>query len=52
MVAHLEMHLLLKAIVKGDKFSKSKSACPKNYPKEEAMKQVPFASALGSLMYA
>ena len=37
-------------IVKGDVLSKDK--CPKNEVERECMKKVPYASAIGSLMYA
>ena len=37
-------------ILKGDKFTKQQ--CPKNDLKREAMKNIPYASAVGSLMYA
>ena len=37
-------------VVKGDKFSLSQ--CPKNDLEEESMKNIPYASVVGSLMYA
>ena len=37
-------------IVKGDRFSLSQ--CPKNDFERESMKNIPYASAVGSLMYA
>src|SRR5436190_9412193 len=37
-------------IVKGDKFSESQ--CPRNNLEMESMKNIPYASAVGSLMYA
>ncbi len=37
-------------IVKGDKFSKSQ--CPKNKLERKSLKNIPYASAIGSLMYA
>ena len=37
-------------IVKGDKFSLDQ--CPKNDLEREQMKNIPYASAVGSLMYA
>ena len=37
-------------IVKGDKLSLDQ--CPKNDFKQEQMKNIPYASAVGSLMYA
>ena len=36
-------------IVKGDKFSLSQ--CPKNFLEMESMKNIPYASAVGSLVY-
>ena len=37
-------------IVKGDKFSEFQ--CPKNNLEMEQMKEIPYASAVGSIMYA
>ena len=37
-------------LTKSDKFSKSQ--CPKNNLKVKAMQNIPYASAVGSLMYA
>lgn len=37
-------------IIKGDTFLKSQ--CPKNDVIKEGMKQIPYASVVGSLMYA
>ena len=37
-------------VVKGDKFGLSK--CPKNNFEEREMQKIPYASAVGSLMYA
>ena len=37
-------------ILKGDKLSKMQ--CPKNNMEMEQMKEIPYASAVGSLMYA
>ena len=37
-------------IMKGDKFSKNK--CPQNELEREQMKNIPYASVIGSLMYA
>ena len=37
-------------ILKGDKLSKMK--CPRNNMEREQMKKIPYASAVGSLMYA
>ena len=37
-------------IVKGDKFSLNQ--CPKNDLEKESMKNIPYASIVGSLMYA
>ena len=40
----------LAPIVKGDKFSLGQ--CPKNEFEREQMKNIPYASTVGSLMYA
>ena len=37
-------------IMKGDKFSKNQ--CPQNELEREQMKNIPYASVVGSLMYA
>ena len=37
-------------IIKGDKFSQSQ--CPQNDLEREQLKAIPYASAVGSLMYA
>ncbi|XP_059441898.1 secreted RxLR effector protein 161-like [Corylus avellana] len=37
-------------IIKGDKFSKNQ--CPQNALEQEQMKSIPYASAVGSLLYA
>ena len=37
-------------IVKGDRFNLNK--CAKNDPEREQMKNIPYASAVGNLMYA
>jgi hypothetical protein len=37
-------------IIKGDKFNKTQ--CPKNELERESVKNIPYASAVGSLMYA
>ena len=37
-------------IVKGDRFNLNQ--CPKNYLEREQMKNIPYASTVGSLMYA
>ena len=37
-------------VAKGDKFSLSQ--CPKNNFEIQEMQQIPYASAIGSLMYA
>ena len=37
-------------ILKGDKLSKMQ--CPRNNMEREQMKKIPYASAVGSLMYA
>jgi hypothetical protein len=37
-------------ITKGDKFSKDQ--CPQNALEQEQMKNIPYASAVGSLLYA
>ncbi|XP_035541506.1 secreted RxLR effector protein 161-like [Juglans regia] len=38
------------AVIKGDKFNKTQ--CPKNELKRESVKNIPYASVVGSLMYA
>jgi len=37
-------------IIKGDKFSNDQ--CPRNALEQEQMKNIPYASAIGSLLYA
>ena len=37
-------------VAKGDKFSLNQ--CPKNNPEVKEMQKIPYASAVGSLMYA
>jgi hypothetical protein len=37
-------------IIKGDKFSNDQ--CPQNALEQEQMKNIPYASAIGSLLYA